>query len=125
MNEELDSVVLDGIRFLESITRCYGPERGMAVWDKMAEAFGEDIKGRVFFAMLTGDTVGRVRFSSSECRQAVWVIKALRQATGMGLKEAKDLYDLSKTKTVAVNVDSPSERRELARCLRDAGCLLS
>jgi ribosomal protein L7/L12 len=122
MNDELDSVVFDGIRFLESITRYYGAERGMAAWEKMGEAFGEEIKGRVFFAMLTGDSVGRVRFTSVNCSQAVWAIKAIRAATGYGLKEAKDLFDLAKIKTVAVDVKTPNERRELIKCLRDAGC---
>lgn len=124
-NDAMDSVVFDGIRFLESITRYYGPERGMEVWNKMGEAFGEEVKGKIFFAMLTGDSVGRVRFSSVNCHQAVWAIKAIRTATGFGLKEAKDLYDLAKTKTVAVDVNSPEQRRELVKCLRDAGCSVS
>jgi hypothetical protein len=125
MNDDLDSVIFDGIRFLESITRHYGPERGMAVWDKMGEAFGDEIKGRVFFAMLTGDSVGRVRFKSTDCHQAVWAIKAIRTATGFRLKEAKDLYDLGKGKTVTVDVKTPEARRELIKCLRDAGCSVS
>jgi len=125
MNDELDSVVFDGIRFLESITRYYGAERGMAAWNKMGEAFGDEVKGKIFFAMLTGDSVGRVRFSSANAVQAVWAIKAIRAATGCGLKEAKDLYDLGKTKTVSVDVKTPNERRELIKCLRDAGCSVS
>jgi hypothetical protein len=125
MQDDLDSVVFDGIRFLESITRFYGPEKGMTVWDKMGEAFGDEIKGKVFFAMLTGDSVGRVRFTSTNCHQAVWAIKAIRTATGFGLKEAKDLYDLGKSKTVAVDVKTPEQRRELIKCLRDAGCSVS
>lgn len=122
MSDDLDSVIFDGIRFLESITRHYGPERGMEVWNKLGEAFGDEIKGKVFFAMLTGDTVGRVRFTSMNSTQAVWAIKALRTATGAGLKEAKDMYDLAKTKTVTVDVKTPEARRELIKCLRDAGC---
>lgn len=122
MQDELDSVVFDGIRFLESITRYYGAERGMEVWNKMGEAFGDEVKGKIFFAMLTGDSVGRVRFTSTNATQAVWAIKAIRAATGFSLKEAKDLYDLGKTKTVAVDVKTPNERRELVKCLRDAGC---
>ena len=125
MNDDLDSVVFDGIRFLESITRYYGAERGMEVWNKMGEAFGDEVKGKIFFAMLTGDSVGRVRFTSANATQAVWVIKAIRAATGFGLKEAKDLYDLGKVKTVAVDVKTPDQRRELIKCLRDAGCVVS
>jgi hypothetical protein len=124
-NDELDSVVFDGIRFLESITRHYGPEKGMAVWNKMGEAFGDEVKGRVFFAMLTGDSIGRVRFSSTNSHQAVWAIKAIRTATGCGLKEAKDLFDAAKSKTQNIDINSPDQRRELIKCLRDAGCSVS
>ena len=45
----LDAVVFDGIRFLESLTTHFGPEKGMAVWDSLGDALGRDIKGRVFF----------------------------------------------------------------------------
>lgn len=38
MQDDLDSMVFDGIQFLESITRFYGPELGMEVWNKMGEA---------------------------------------------------------------------------------------
>jgi hypothetical protein len=122
MNDEMDSIVFDGIRFLESITRYYGPERGMDVWNKMGESFGDEVKGKIFFAMLTGDTVGRVRFTSTNATNTVWAIKSIRVATGLGLKEAKDLYDSAKGKTVSVDVKTPNERRELIKCLRDAGC---
>lgn len=125
IDDSLDGVIFDGIRFLESITRHYGPERGMAVWDKMGEAFGDEVKGKIFFAMLTGDTVGRVRFTSINSSQAVWAIKAIRAATNCGLKEAKDLYDMAKTQTVKVDVKTPEARRELIKCLRDAGCSVS
>jgi hypothetical protein len=65
--DTMDEIVFDGIRLLESLSRHYGPEKGMAVWDKMGEAMGEEVKGKVFFAMLTGQTGSRVRIQSGTC----------------------------------------------------------
>lgn len=117
---ELDEVVFDGIRFLESITRHMGPEKGMAVWEKMGEAFGDEIKGKVFFSMLTGESSNRVRIEKGDCNQAVAAIKAIRVATGMGLKEAKDAWDLSAHKTVTLDV-MRDEKRNFIRELRNIG----
>lgn len=125
MNDELDEVVFDGIRFLESMTRYYGAEKGMALWESMGEALGDEVKGKVFFSMLTGETSGRVRFSAGTATDAVGVIKAIRSATGVGLKEAKDYWDLSKVKIVSVEVHDRDAKRQLERSLRDLGLLVS
>lgn len=73
----LDDVVLDGIKFLCSITEYYGEEKGMEVWHAMGPAMGEEVQGKIFFAMLTGTSTGRVRFHSSNtpAGNAVAVIK--------------------------------------------------
>lgn len=126
----LDTVIFDGIKFLESLTMYYGPEKGMAVWESMGEAMGREIKGKVFFAMLSGTTTGRIRLAASSAvhtssqggtSNAVPVIKCIRTYTGFGLKEAKDLWDLSKTQTVEITC-RPDQQREFARDLRDLGC---
>ena len=124
---EFESVVFDGIRFLESLTKYYGPEKGMELWNAMGEAMGKEVKGKVFFAMLTGETGGRVRFRADVAERngnAVPVIKTIRTYTGLGLKEAKDLWDASKTAATVIQVN-PNEHRALAKSLRELGCLVS
>jgi ribosomal protein L7/L12 len=123
-NDAMDEVIFDGIRFLESITRHYGPEKGIEVWDKMGEAFGEDIKGKVFFSMLTGESSNRVRIQQGACNQAVAAIKAIRIGTGLGLKDAKDAYDLSAIKQVTLEV-AHEEKRGMVKTLRDIGMVVS
>jgi len=119
----LEAVVFDGIRFVESLTTHFGPEKGMEVWEAMGNALGRDIKGRVFFAMMTGGTSGRIKFAAGTAVQsnAVPVIKCIRSYTGFGLKEAKDLWDASKMQTTEIRV-SPDRQREFARDLRNLGC---
>ena len=120
----IDEVVFDGIRFLESLTRHYGAEKGMAVWEQMGEVLGSDIKGRVFFAMLTGESSNRVRIRAGTCSEAVSAIKAIRMATGYGLKEAKDAWNLSKHQIVVLDNVQRDSKRELIRTLRDLGMVV-
>lgn len=124
--EEFDAVVFDGIRFLESLTKYYGPDKGMEVWNSMGEAMGKEVKGKVFFAMLTGETGGRIRFRADKAEQvnAVPVIKLIRTYTGLGLKEAKDLWDESKIRPTVIQV-APNDHRKFAKELRELGCLVS
>lgn len=121
VSNEMDEVIFDGIRFMESIARHYGAERSIEVWNKMGEAFGDEVKGQVFFAMLTGVSSDRIRISRGTCKEAVAVIKAIRLATGMGLKEAKDAWDLTAIKTVTIDGVQRELRRDFIREIRSLG----
>lgn len=117
----LEALIYDGIRFVESLTRYYGAEKGQEVWNALGEAVGREVKGKIFFALLTGQTGGRVRFSAGNCQQAVPVIKTIRTFTGWGLKEAKDAWDRSKLEPQTLDV-SPDQQRAFSKSLRDLGC---
>lgn len=119
--DSLDEVIFDGIRFMESIARHYGAERSIELWNKMGEAFGDEVKGKVFFAMLTGESSDRIRISRGTCNQAVAAIKTIRLATGMGLKEAKDAWDLTAIKTVVIDGVQRELRNDFVRDIRALG----
>lgn len=124
--DTLDQVVYDAVRFLQSLTTHYGAEKGMEIWETIGTAVGREVKGRVFFAMMTGETTGRVKFTvdtgTGYNPNAVSCIKAIRTFTGWGLKEAKDKYDESKMKVVHIDCDTPEQGRKLAQELRNLGC---
>jgi ribosomal protein L7/L12 len=125
VDDTLELVIADGVQFLSSLTSHYGPEKGQEVWEAMAAAVGKEVTGRMFFKMLCGDTGTTVRFRagySAVSGNAVPVIKSIRQYTGLGLKEAKDLWDLSKTATSTVKVDSIESARRLRQDLRSFNC---
>jgi hypothetical protein len=122
--DSLDEVIFDGIRFLESITRHYGAEHGMVVWEQLGEVLGPEIKGKVFFSILTGESSNRVRIRVGTCNEAVTAIKAIRTATGYGLKEAKDAYDLSKIKVVTLDNVQRDSKKQLVKTLRDIGMIV-
>ena len=124
---ELQNVIFDGIQFLESITAYYGPEKGMEVWEAIGTAAGREVKGKVFFAMLTGGYNGRISFRAGKAESygnAVPVIKCIRACTGFGLKEAKDLWDLSKTAPANIKVN-PIDHKNVVKELRNLGCELA
>lgn len=121
-DEAYQEIIFDGIRLLESIARYYGPEKSIEIWDKMGEAMGTDIKGQVFFSMLTGNgSSTRVHIQSGTATDVVACIKAIRHGTGYGLKEAKDAWDLSHFKTVALECRAPESQKAMVRELRSLG----
>lgn len=118
----LDFVIANGIRFLESLTRHYGPEKGHEVWEAMGDALGREIKGKIFFAMIAGNhTTSLLKFSSTPSCQGVPIIKAIREYTNISLSEAKDIWDRSKIGNVDLTVDV-SKVKPLARKLMSLNC---
>ena len=88
-----EDIIQSGINFMRSITEAYGTDEGMKLWDTIASTLDPDVKGQIFFAMLTGDYNGVVSISSAQAgSDRVWRIKAIRSVTdpSLGLKEAKD-----------------------------------
>ena len=117
-----EDIIQSGINFMRSITEAYGTDEGMRLWDAIANTLDPDIKGQIFFAMLTGDYNGVVSISGAQAgSDRVWRIKSIRSVTGMGLKEAKDLSDLLDSgKTIKLNIN-PKKRNEALSELRNAG----
>jgi ribosomal protein L7/L12 len=126
IQDTMEPVIRDGIKFLESLTRHYGQEEGMRIWDGIGEVVGADVKGQIFFAMLTGETSNRVGFLQGVAAHgyAVSCIKAIRGSTGMGLKEAKDAWDHAATKRNYVECHDGDAARALTIALRGFGCIV-
>ena len=133
MDEDKDQLynvlINDSIRFLESLGNYYGAERAMEVWSALGPTVGDDVKGQVFMNMLSGNNHSmRLELSRSATPYsghthsiAVPVIKTLRTATGLGLKEAKDMCDsLFVGNTIRIEVE-PNTRNGSLLLLRMAG----
>lgn len=122
--EHKEEVIQSGISFMRSITEAFGADEGMKLWDTIAATLDPDVKGQIFFALLTGDYNGVVSISSAQAgSDRVWRIKAIRSVTvpSLGLKEAKDLSDLLDSgKTIKLNI-SPKNRANALAELRNAG----
>lgn len=120
--EYKESIIQSGINFMRNITEAYGADEGMKLWDSISSTLDPDVKGQIFFAMLTGEYNGVITISSHKFgANRVSMIKAIRVVTGLGLKEAKDLSDdLSGGKSIKLNCD-PKRRDLYLQELRNAG----
>lgn len=124
-NENRRQLISDGVAFMRSITDQYGTETGLQLWDRICEVLDPNVKGEIFIAMLTGDTRTRLNISCSPDQYStnrIPHIKAIREVTGLGLKEAKDLSDLMVNgKPLSITVKEGLSRQYARDVLKNAG----
>lgn len=123
--DQQEDMVIAGTEFMRTVTEIWGPDKGMEVWDGIANLIGADFKGAVFFTMLTGTHLGDVRLTKASQNQYVENIKIVRAYTGYSLKEAKDACDRVRSGTNHVEklpVMNKKQRKEFIQALRDCGC---
>lgn len=122
--EHKTAVISSGMHFMRAITEAYGAEEGMSLWDTIASTLDPDIKGEIFFAMITGTYNNRIRMDSvDKYADKIAVIKTIRtfDTRRLSLKEAKDISDeLFSGKTLQLEVD-PKMYVAASKHLRAAG----
>lgn len=92
--EHKTAIISNGLHFMRSITEAYGSEKGLELWDQISSVLDPEVKGQIFFAMITGTYNDRVELRGVNTdANAVSCIKEIRNWSGVGLKEAKDMYD--------------------------------
>ncbi|MCX7594403.1 MAG: ribosomal protein L7/L12 [Fischerella sp.] len=123
--EQQDQIIIDGIQFMRTITEIAGEEHGMNLWNGIVDTLDPSVKGAIFFALITGHTGSRIRIRYANSDRftvdRIEVIKAIRSATGLSLKEAKDLSDLAFDQQVEINNIRPGARQDLLKVLRKNG----
>ena len=126
-DEHMDAIVSDGIAFIRSITTAYGSDTGMELWDTIANTLDPNVKGKIFFAMLTGTHEDRVTLSGAvNSANKITCIKIIRQFTGLSLTEAKNAYEspVNYGQPAVLKVN-PKERRHMIDDLRQNGMIVS
>lgn len=122
--EHKEDIIQTGMSFMRAITEAYGVDEGMKLWDNIASTLDPDVKGQIFFAMLTGEYTTTINVSSHIVgADRVRMIKAIRNVDrrSLGLKEAKDMTDLlSSGKSIKLEVN-PEYRAMGMSELRKAG----
>ena len=117
-----DAIITNGLHFMRSITEAYGADEGMRLWETIANTLDGDVKGQIFFAMITGTHNNRIvlkRVGANTDRVAR--IKEIRNWTVLGLKEAKDVSDMAELgKPTSITV-KPQEYGSAVVGLRKVG----
>ena len=96
------AIISNGLHFMRSITEAYGADKGLELWEQIAGVLDPDVKGQIFFAMITGNYNDRILLKdigASAQNNAVNCIKEIRAWTGLGLKDSKDMYDRLRNRT--------------------------
>jgi hypothetical protein len=124
-SEHRDDIIQTGLTFMRAITEAYGSDEGLKLWDTIASTLDPDVKGQIFFAMLTGAMPGRIRVvgvNVGSISRKVEQIKAIRHASGWGLKESKDAVDdlITSNKPIVFECN-PDMRSHYAEMLRQTG----
>ena len=93
-------VISTAAQFVQSITKAYGADVGMELWDKISSVLDPSVKGDLFFEMIAGDINHQLVIklagpSAHSNVNKIGLIKLIREhaVTKPGLKEAKDLVD--------------------------------
>lgn len=117
------AVISTGLHFLRAITEAYGTDEGLRLWETIAGTLDPDVKGQIFFAMLTGthnDTI-IVRGLQPNGIDKVKCVKEIRNWTGMSLKEAVDAVNQVDNGSVARLTVKPAEHHQAVMGLRNVG----
>lgn len=95
--EEQAMMISASLEFIRTVTTVYGSEEGMNLWGTLADSIDPDLKGELFFGMIIGK-YGKnlVTIRKVNTNNVINIIKAIRTATVMGHKEAKDCYDYAR-----------------------------
>ena len=111
-----DGIISAGINLIHAISEAIGPEEGMKAWDIISEQLGNGVKETIFMSMLTGRTAGTVVLigdvNYSNVAGRIDLIKCIRNYTGLGLKEAKDITDVlysGQSKTIKMDWKNRNE----------------
>lgn len=118
-----NEIISTGIHFMRSITKAYGTDVGLKLWETIASTLDPDIKGQIFFALLVGNFEDTIVISGvAPTAGKINVIKQIRKEAGMSLKEAKDLADaLFIGRSIEFKIE-PSNYTVATANLRRVGC---
>jgi hypothetical protein len=128
--EHKTSLITNGLHFMRAITEAYGADTGLELWEQITNVLDPDVKGQIFFAMITGQYNDRILLKglgAVASANAVACIKELRTWSGLGLKESKDIYDRLRDRTYDSRPSteylkvSPEQYSQAVAGLRNAG----
>jgi hypothetical protein len=124
-----NEIIFTAINFIRSITVAYSNDEGMKLWNQISEVLDPSLKGKIFFALLTGERQNEIIISGVRPRyQKVNTIKLVRNLTNLGLKECKDLVDsidgtFGSTNRIKLEV-TPANRNKVISAFREYGCII-
>lgn len=94
--EQKASLIQSSIIFMRAVTDIYGADKGMELFNTIADTVDSNLKGEIFVALIKGEYDGKIRikefYPSSSRVDMIRTLRAL-DARELGLREAKELVD--------------------------------
>ena len=120
--EHKTQIISNGLHFMRSITEAYGADKGLELWEQIASVLDPNVKGEIFFAMITGNYNDRIELRQvGDYANAVSCIKEIRTWTGLGLKESKDTFERVRNGTKDWITVKPTDYARAVAGLRGVG----
>lgn len=120
--EETENLADAAINFMKALTVSYGADAGSQLFSKFRSVLGDDVQNIIFTEMLgVRDGHGINVYFKGVCSNKIVAIKSVRAATGLGLKEAKDLVDFASATRQVATCDSTNHAAVLRQELREQG----
>ena len=93
--EHVEEIISTGISFMESITKAYGSDEGMKLYDHIMSVVDPDIKGKIFFSLITGEYINSIKIKSHNhtIQNKIERIKAIRSVGNYSLQDAKNITE--------------------------------
>lgn len=89
MNQQQENTLITAASlFVKTLTEIQGAERGMELWDRIAEVIDPNIKGKIFFSMLSNNFGTLVLYVAAD---KVEEVKANKLAASRCLRNYADL----------------------------------
>ena len=101
--DERERVISGTIEYMQELITVFGPDSGTEIFNSVTGSLGDNFKNSVTLTLLTNGLQYScyVNLSAVNVNNIVGIIKAIRRATGLGLKEAKDIADIARDKNLA------------------------
>lgn len=109
--------------FMRAITAHYGAEKGMELWETIADTVDPALKKQIFFALISGEFNDQLILRGYR-KDKVSAVRAIREVTGLGLYESKQIADkISVGDPVTIKVGA-GHRDEYAKVLEMGGVIV-
>lgn len=95
-DEQRTALIAASTRYLLDIGRILDDSAAaLEIFDRIGDAIDPDIKGEVLLSLLVDGSGNVIRVARGTLNRvdAVALIRAIREITHLGLKDAKDIYD--------------------------------
>jgi hypothetical protein len=113
------------IELSKAVTKQFGYDKGLAVFDAIGKVIGADHKNQIFLKLLKGEVGVDVHFQATEESHIIPVVRAICASSGLNLTDSKTLFEQSKIDFATVNCSSANIAYVLIEDLIAENCVVN